>query len=86
MTRIVEERYIREVFEPELVIVFDFNEKVGKYISLEGLHHEVAESISYTEMGFMPDVDTRRDYTVLLSSTAFSGLVLASAFYIQNRP
>jgi len=83
---IVEERYIREVFEPELVIVFDFNEKVGKYISLEGLHHEVTESISYTEMGFKPDVDTRRDYAVLLSSTAFSGLVLASAFFIQSRP
>ncbi len=85
-TGLIEERYINEIFEPELVIVFDFNEKVGKYISLEGLHQERSESISYTEMDYKPDVYTKRDYTVMFSSTAFSGLVLASAFFIQNRP
>ena len=86
LTGIIEGRYINEVFEPELVIVFDFNEKVGKYISLEGVHHEKIEIISSTEMDYNADVDTRRDYTVMFSSTAFSGLVLASAFYIQSRP
>lgn len=86
MTGIIEDRYVREVFEPELVIVFDFNEKVGKYISLEGLHHERIESISFTELDYKDEVDTRRDYTVIFSSTAFSGLVLASVFYIQSRP
>ena len=86
LTGLIEERYINEIFEPELVIVFDFNEKVGKYISLEGLHHERTESISYTELDYKPEVNTNRDYTVMFSSTAFSGLVLASAFFIQNRP
>ncbi len=83
---VIEGRHVEERYVPELCIYFEFDEKVGKFISLVGLENTEVNRITEEERIMKVDVKENRGLSAVFSSTAFSGVIIASVLYIQNRP
>ncbi len=77
---------ISEQYNPELCIYFKFDENTGKYIDLVGLDTTESKTISEEQNTFNSQVKELRGLSAIISSTAFSNMIMASVLYNQNKP
>ena len=82
----IEGRKVEERYVPELCVYFEFDDKVGRFISLVGLEGTEVNRITEEERMLKVHVKENRGMSAVFSSTAFSGVIIASVLYVQNRP